>query len=199
MSRFFIERPVFAWVIAIVIMLAGVLSILTLADYAIPHYRAACRERHRGLSGRLGRDAAKFGDTSHRAATHRHRQSALFLFVEQFVGAGDHHRDLRSPAPIPTSRRSKCRTKCSRLSRACRRKCSSRGSRSSKSQSSLSADRGALRRQRPLYQCRHLRSSGEQAAGSAVAACRAWAMPRCSARTTRCASGSIPTSCRPTA
>ncbi|HVP83572.1 MAG TPA: efflux RND transporter permease subunit [Rhizomicrobium sp.] len=30
MSRFFIERPVFAWVIAIVIMLAGVLSILTL-------------------------------------------------------------------------------------------------------------------------------------------------------------------------
>ncbi|HVT28049.1 MAG TPA: efflux RND transporter permease subunit, partial [Lacipirellulaceae bacterium] len=30
MSRFFIERPVFAWVIAIVIMLAGILSILTL-------------------------------------------------------------------------------------------------------------------------------------------------------------------------
>jgi len=30
MSRFFIERPVFAWVIAIVIMMAGVLSILTL-------------------------------------------------------------------------------------------------------------------------------------------------------------------------
>jgi multidrug efflux pump len=30
MSRFFIERPVFAWVIAIVIMMAGVLSIITL-------------------------------------------------------------------------------------------------------------------------------------------------------------------------
>ena len=30
MSRFFIDRPVFAWVIAIVIMLAGVMSILTL-------------------------------------------------------------------------------------------------------------------------------------------------------------------------
>jgi len=28
MSRFFINRPVFAWVIAIVIMLAGALSIL---------------------------------------------------------------------------------------------------------------------------------------------------------------------------
>jgi multidrug efflux pump len=30
MSRFFIDRPIFAWVIAIVIMLAGALAILTL-------------------------------------------------------------------------------------------------------------------------------------------------------------------------
>ncbi|MBV8798357.1 MAG: efflux RND transporter permease subunit, partial [Alphaproteobacteria bacterium] len=30
LSRFFIERPVFAWVIAIVIMIAGALSITTL-------------------------------------------------------------------------------------------------------------------------------------------------------------------------
>jgi len=30
MSRFFIDRPIFAWVIALVIMLAGVLSIFTL-------------------------------------------------------------------------------------------------------------------------------------------------------------------------
>jgi multidrug efflux pump len=30
MSRFFIDRPIFAWVIAIVIMLAGVLAIRTL-------------------------------------------------------------------------------------------------------------------------------------------------------------------------
>ena len=30
MARFFIDRPIFAWVIAIVIMLAGALSILRL-------------------------------------------------------------------------------------------------------------------------------------------------------------------------
>ncbi len=30
MARFFIDRPIFAWVIAIIIMLAGVLSIMTL-------------------------------------------------------------------------------------------------------------------------------------------------------------------------
>ena len=29
MARFFIDRPVFAWVIAILIMLAGVLAIMT--------------------------------------------------------------------------------------------------------------------------------------------------------------------------
>ena len=30
MSRFFIDRPIFAWVIAIVIMMAGMISIITL-------------------------------------------------------------------------------------------------------------------------------------------------------------------------
>ena len=30
MSHFFIDRPIFAWVLAIVVMLAGVLSIATL-------------------------------------------------------------------------------------------------------------------------------------------------------------------------
>ncbi|MGR6035540.1 MAG: efflux RND transporter permease subunit [Candidatus Nitrosoglobus sp.] len=37
MSRFFIDRPVFAWVIAIVIMLAGALSILRLPIEQYPH------------------------------------------------------------------------------------------------------------------------------------------------------------------
>ncbi|NTF43729.1 efflux RND transporter permease subunit [Rhizobium rhizogenes] len=36
MSRFFIDRPIFAWVIAIVIMLAGALSILTLSISQYP-------------------------------------------------------------------------------------------------------------------------------------------------------------------
>ena len=30
MARFFIDRPVFAWVLAIIVMLAGALSIFTL-------------------------------------------------------------------------------------------------------------------------------------------------------------------------
>src|SRR5208282_566993 len=36
MSRFFIDRPVFAWVIAIVIMVAGMLAILSLSISQYP-------------------------------------------------------------------------------------------------------------------------------------------------------------------
>ncbi len=36
MSRFFIDRPIFAWVIAIIIMLAGALSIFTLSISQYP-------------------------------------------------------------------------------------------------------------------------------------------------------------------
>ena len=37
MARFFIDRPIFAWVIAIVIMLAGMLAIRTLAIEQYPN------------------------------------------------------------------------------------------------------------------------------------------------------------------
>ena len=37
MSQFFIDRPIFAWVIAIVIMLAGALSILRLPVAQYPN------------------------------------------------------------------------------------------------------------------------------------------------------------------
>ena len=41
MARFFIDRPVFAWVIAIIIMLAGALAITTPAGLAVSAHRAA--------------------------------------------------------------------------------------------------------------------------------------------------------------
>uniref|UniRef100_UPI00131ECF3D efflux RND transporter permease subunit n=1 Tax=Pseudomonas sp. BAV 2493 TaxID=2654187 RepID=UPI00131ECF3D len=40
MSKFFIDRPIFAWVIALVIMLAGILSILTLPINQYPNIAA---------------------------------------------------------------------------------------------------------------------------------------------------------------
>ena len=40
MSKFFIDRPIFAWVIALVIMLAGILSILNLPINQYPNIAA---------------------------------------------------------------------------------------------------------------------------------------------------------------
>ena len=48
MPKFFIEHPVFAWVVAILISLAGVISILGLGVESYPSIeigRASCRER----------------------------------------------------------------------------------------------------------------------------------------------------------
>ena len=59
LSRFFIERPIFAMVIAIVIMLAGRAGHPHPADRAVSDDRAARGGDQRQLSGRLGRDGAR--------------------------------------------------------------------------------------------------------------------------------------------
>ena len=71
MARFFIDRPIFAWVIAIVIMLAGALSIdkLPVSQYppiAPPRHRHQCQ-----LSGCFGKDAGGFGHPDHRTEDDR--------------------------------------------------------------------------------------------------------------------------------
>ena len=59
MAKFFIDRPIFAWVIAILIMLAGIASIFTLPIAQYPTHRAAGHPDHRDLSGRVGQDASR--------------------------------------------------------------------------------------------------------------------------------------------
>ena len=73
MPNFFIDRPVFAWVISILICLGGVISMLNMGVAAFPDIappqvtvnadlpRRQCR--HHGIDGHAG----------HRAAAHRHR------------------------------------------------------------------------------------------------------------------------------
>ena len=55
MAKFFIDRPVFAWVIALFIMLAGLLAMRTLPISQYPTDRAAVHRHHRDLSRRVGR------------------------------------------------------------------------------------------------------------------------------------------------
>lgn len=92
-SRFFVRRPVFARVIAILIMLAGVLAIRTLPvgqypDVAPPAVKISAT--YTGASAETPRTASP----SHRAAAHRPRPSALLQLHQQLRRLGQHHRHL---------------------------------------------------------------------------------------------------------
>jgi hypothetical protein len=93
-SRFFIDRPIFAWVVAIAIMLAGIGAILSLPIEQYPDVSPRDRH-HRDLSGRFGRDAGIQRHPDHRAAADRRRQSAVLLLHLLGLGSGDDHRHLR--------------------------------------------------------------------------------------------------------
>lgn len=56
MAKFFINRPVFAWVIAIVIMLAGLLSILNLPVSQYPQIAPPQVNISANLSWRIPKD-----------------------------------------------------------------------------------------------------------------------------------------------
>ena len=56
MSGFFLDRPVFAWVIAIAMMLGGGLAIYNLPDLPVPAHRPAVDLDQRLLPRRVGRD-----------------------------------------------------------------------------------------------------------------------------------------------
>ena len=50
MAQFFIDRPIFAWVIALFILVIGGVAIKQLPIAQYPTRRAAVDRRHRGLS-----------------------------------------------------------------------------------------------------------------------------------------------------
>ena len=84
MARFFIDRPIFAWVLAIVVMLAGALSILTLpvAQYpAIAPPTIAINASYPGASAKTveGCMAASDGAAHHHLLdlADRHRRVQL--------------------------------------------------------------------------------------------------------------------------
>ena len=64
MARFFIDRPVFAWVIAIIIMLAGGLAIFTLpiAQYpTVAPPTVSIEATYPGASAAVVEDSVKIG------------------------------------------------------------------------------------------------------------------------------------------
>ncbi len=124
-SRFFVRRPVFARVIAILIMLAGVLAIRTLPvgqypDVAPPAVKISATY--------TGASAETRGEQRHPG----HRAAASPASTICSTSAPPAAPTARSASPSPLSRgpspdtaRCRCKTKCSRRNRGCRAKSSS--------------------------------------------------------------------------
>ncbi|MEJ0008548.1 MAG: efflux RND transporter permease subunit [Steroidobacteraceae bacterium] len=72
MARFFIDHPVFAWVIAILITLAGILSISRLPIEAYPDIAPPQVQVIGQLSRRRRRSGGTYRHAGHRAAAGRH-------------------------------------------------------------------------------------------------------------------------------
>ncbi len=67
MANFFIDRPIFAWVLAILLCLTGVLAITSLPVEQYPDLAPPQRAYHGELSWRLGTDAGKYRHAGYRA------------------------------------------------------------------------------------------------------------------------------------
>ncbi|VFT76707.1 RND efflux system, inner membrane transporter CmeB [Klebsiella aerogenes] len=93
-SRFFVRRPVFAWVIAILIMLAGVLAIRTLPVGQYPDVAPPAVKISATYTGASAENPGEQRHPGHRAAAYRPRPSALLQLHQQLRRLGQHHRHL---------------------------------------------------------------------------------------------------------
>ena len=69
MANFFINRPVFAWVIAIILMMAGAIAIPNMPVAQISEHRPSGRIDLGYLSGSICRNRSEHGGSGHRTAT----------------------------------------------------------------------------------------------------------------------------------
>ena len=126
MPNFFIDRPIFAWVIAIIIMLAGGLAILKLP---VAQYPTIAPPAVTISASYPGADAKTVQDT-------------VTQVIEQNMNGIDNLMYMSSNSDstgtvqitltlslvlMRTSRRFRCRTNCSWRCRCCRKKYSSKG------------------------------------------------------------------------
>ena len=79
MSRFFVDHPVFAWVVSIVIVIAGRGLRLHAADRPVSADRAADHPGDGHLSRRQRRDAGRHGRPADRGAGQRRRGHDLHV------------------------------------------------------------------------------------------------------------------------
>ena len=104
MSKFFIERPVLANVLAIVLVLLGAVSLVPPAGVGISQRGAADRIGDRELSGRQRADGHRHGRAADRAAGQRRRSHALHGVdqrLRRHLQPDGHVRDRHRPEHRP--------------------------------------------------------------------------------------------------
>ena len=94
-SKFFIERPIFAAVVAIVTVLLGAVAMPAAADRAVSGHHAAHDLRHDQLSGRQCRHRRQHGGHPDRAAGQRRAGHALHAVLQRLGRHLHADRDLR--------------------------------------------------------------------------------------------------------
>ena len=137
MAQFFIDRPIFAWVIALFILVLGGVAITQLPIAQYPPVAPPVDRPHRGLPGRLGADAGRRRDQRHRAGDERLAGHDLHGVGQPGQRHRHRSRSASSRAPTPTWRRSTCRTACPARRRACRAAVTQQGVRVDKSRSNF--------------------------------------------------------------
>ena len=85
MARFFLDRPVFAWVIAIGMMLAGVLAIYNLPISQYPPIAPPSISITRHLPRRIGKDGGRQRGPDHRTADDRTGPDAVHPLHLRFL------------------------------------------------------------------------------------------------------------------
>ena len=80
-SRFFIDRPIFATVLSIIITLAGGVAVWTLPDRAVPADHAAEHHRLHHLPRRRRPHRRRVGGRAHRAAGQRRREHDVHVLA----------------------------------------------------------------------------------------------------------------------
>ena len=131
-SHFFIDRPIFATVLSIIILIVGLHRPARAAGRRISRDRAADGQHHRDLSRRLGRGHRR--RPSPRRSSRRSTASTTCSTSPRSRPAtgGCRSTSSSSPASTSTRRRCWCRTASRSPSRACPRTCSASASSSAR-------------------------------------------------------------------
>ena len=122
-GHFFVDRPIFASVISIVLVIVGLVALRRPADRAVSGDRAADHRGDGAVSRRQRRDDRRDGRRAAGAADQRRRGHDLHELARHRRRRSSSSRSPSSRAPIRTSRRSRSRTGSRRPIRACRRRC----------------------------------------------------------------------------